>query len=86
MKLDNIIKQSANRKLEFKETLPNKSDLCKTVVSFANDAGGEIYIGIKNNPREIVGVPEKDLLQIEETINNIIHDNCYPLILPEIFL
>ncbi len=85
MKLDNIIKQPEGRKLEFKEALPDKSDLCKTVVSFANDAGGEIYIGIKNNPREIVGLSEEELLKMEEMISNIIHDNCHPLIIPEIF-
>ncbi|WP_201327053.1 RNA-binding domain-containing protein [Thermotomaculum hydrothermale] len=85
MKLEKILQQPENRKLEFKETLPNKFDLCKTVVSFANDAGGEIYIGIKDKPREIVGVPEDDLLKIEEKISNIIHDNCHPLILPDIF-
>lgn len=84
MRLDEIIKQPENRKLEFKESLPNKIDLCKTIVSFANDAGGEIYIGVKNNPREIIGVPEEELLEIEETITNIISDNCYPIILPEI--
>lgn len=71
MRLDEIIKQPENRKLEFKESLPNKIDLCKTIVSFANDAGGEIYIGVKNNPREIIGVPEEELLEIEETITNI---------------
>ncbi|WP_024787054.1 MULTISPECIES: RNA-binding domain-containing protein [unclassified Lebetimonas] len=84
MKLEKILKQPENRKLEFKESLPSKSDLCKTVVSFANDAVGEIYIGIKDNPREVIGVPEEDLLKIEEIISNVIHDNCYPLILPEI--
>ncbi|BAI79794.1 ATP-dependent DNA helicase [Deferribacter desulfuricans SSM1] len=84
MKLEKVLHQPENRKLEFKETLPNKSDLCKTVISFANDAGGELYIGIKDNPREVIGVPEEDLLQIEEIISSTIHDNCYPLILPEI--
>ncbi|WP_201768459.1 helix-turn-helix domain-containing protein [Lebetimonas sp. JH292] len=29
-------------------------------------------------------MPEEDLLKIEEIISNVIHDNCYPLILPEI--
>jgi predicted HTH transcriptional regulator len=85
MKFDEIIKQPEGRRIEFKETLPSKSDLCKTVVAFANDAGGELFIGIKNQPRDIIGVPEEQLLEIEEKISNIIHDNCYPLILPEIF-
>ncbi len=84
MKLEKILKQPEGRRIEFKETLPSKSDLCKTVVAFANDAGGEIYIGIKNKSREIVGLPEESLIETEEKISNIIHDNCYPLILPDI--
>jgi len=85
MKIDELIKQPEGRRLEFKETLPSKSDLCKTIVAFANDAGGELFIGIKNQPREVIGVPEEQLLEIEEKISNIVHDNCYPLIVPEIF-
>jgi predicted HTH transcriptional regulator len=85
MKIEEIIKQPEGRRLEFKEALPSNSDLCKTVVAFANDAGGELFIGIKNQPRDVIGVPEEQLLKIEEKISNIIHDNCYPLILPEIF-
>lgn len=30
--------------------------LPKTIVAFANDAGGELFIGIRNEPREVVGV------------------------------
>ena len=85
MKIEEIIKQPEGRRFEFKEALPSNSDLCKTVVAFANDAGGELFIGIKNQPRDVIGVPEEQLLKIEEKISNIIHDNCYPLILPEIF-
>jgi len=53
-------------------------------VAFANDAGGEIYIGIKDNPREVSGLNEDDLISFEEQISNSIHDNCSPVILPEI--
>ncbi len=70
--------------MEFKETLPTNSDLAKTIVAFANDAGGELYIGIKDNPREITGVNENDRVALEEKISNIIHDTCEPVILPEI--
>ncbi len=84
MKIAEIINKTEGRRLEFKEHLPTKADLCKTVVAFANDAGGEIFIGIKNKPREIVGVSEENLTAIEEQISNIIHDNCYPIILPDI--
>ena len=83
-KLFEVISQTEGRKLEFKETLPSKSELAKTIISFANDAGGELYLGIKDNPREIIGINEDDLISTEEKISNIIHDNCNPIILPEI--
>ena len=84
MKISDIIKQAEGRRLEFKESLPTSADLTKTIVAFANDAGGELFIGIRNEPREITGVAEDDLMQLEEQISNLIHDNCYPVIIPEI--
>ena len=35
--------QPENRKLEFKREFPARSDLLKTIVAFANGAGGEMY-------------------------------------------
>jgi len=84
MKIKELIKQPEGRRLEFKEKLPSASDIARTVVAFANDAGGELFFGIKNEPREITGLNERDLLSIEEKISNIIHDNCSPVIVPEI--
>ncbi len=83
-KLLEILKQPEGRKLEFKEILPAKANLAKTIISFANDAGGELYIGIKDKPREITGLNEDDLIELEEKISNIVYDNCSPVILPEI--
>jgi predicted HTH transcriptional regulator len=42
--IKNLIKQPEGRRLEFKETLPEHADLAKTVIAFANDAGGELLI------------------------------------------
>ena len=84
MNIKDLIKHPEGRRLEFKGELPENADLAKTIVAFANDAGGELYIGISNNPREVVGVAENELLAIEEKISNIIYDRCYPAILPEI--
>jgi len=83
-KLPEILKQPEGRKLEFKETLPANTDLIKTVLAFANDAGGELYIGIRDSPREVTGINEDELIPLEEKISNIIHDCCEPVILPEI--
>jgi len=77
-------KQPEGRRLEFKERLPSKAELCKSIISFANDAGGLMYIGIKDSPRLVVGVNENDIIHIEEQISNLIFDNCHPIISPEI--
>src|ERR1035437_5461016 len=84
LKLTEILKQPEGRKLEFKETLPTNSDLAKTIVAFANDAGGELYIGIQDKTRQVIGLNENELIALEEKISNIIHDACEPVILPEI--
>jgi len=74
MRISEIIKQPEGRRLEFKETLPSSSELAKTIVAFANDAGGEIILGVKNEPREAVGLPGEELVQMEELISSIIYD------------
>jgi len=84
MKITELIKQPEGRRLEFKAKLPVVSDIAKTIVAFANDAGGELFIGIRNEPRELVGVKEDSLIRLEEQISNIIHDHCYPVIIPDI--
>ena len=84
MTIKEIIKQSEGRRLEFKEVLPENADLANTIIAFANDAGGELYIGVRNNPREIIGLPEEELMKIEEQVSNIIFDRCYPAIMPNI--
>lgn len=64
--------------------MPENSDLAKTIVAFANDAGGDLYIGINDKTRELVGISEDELTKTEEQISNIIFDRCYPAILPDI--
>ena len=84
MNIKEILNQPEGRRLEFKAELPEHSDLAKTVVAFANDAGGDLYIGVADDPRKVVGLDEDKLVAIEEKISNIIFDRCYPAILPEI--
>lgn len=71
------------RCLEFKQTFPHHADLAKTAVSFANDAGGLLFIGV-GDKGQIIGLPEEELPHMEEKINSIIYDRCSPAILPEV--
>ncbi len=84
MKISERIQQPESRTIEFKEGLPKKSDLNKTVIAFANDAGGVLILGVKDKPRKVVGIPEEKLVSMEEKIASLIHDNCKPAILPDI--
>ena len=84
MNIKEIIKQPEGRRIEFKEKIPKVADLAKTIVAFANDAGGELFIGVQDEPRKIVGLPEDDLIVTEEKLNNLIFDHCYSIIIPEI--
>lgn len=79
-----VIHQPEGRRLEFKEQLSANSDIAKTIVAFANDAGGDIFFGVADEPREIVGLDSDSLMELEEQVSNIIYDRCYPAILPEI--
>lgn len=82
MNIDELIKLPEGRRLEFKESLSDRIE--KTVIAYSNDAGGEIYIGIKNDTREIIGFPEDVILKLEEQIANQIFDNTQPAIIPDI--
>lgn len=84
MRIEDILLLPEGRRVEFKETIPERSDLARTIVAFSNDAGGELYIGIKDNPRRVIGIPEDYLTMYEEQISNIIFDRCYPTIIPDI--
>jgi ATP-dependent DNA helicase RecG len=42
MKISDLLQQPEGRRLEFKESVPTFSELARTIVAFANDAGGGI--------------------------------------------
>jgi len=84
MTVQEVINQGESKTLEFKETLPKGDSLAKTVVAFANTSGGKIIIGI-NDKREVVGIDDKEIFELQDRIASIISDSCYPDILPEIY-
>jgi predicted HTH transcriptional regulator len=53
----------------------------RTIVAFANTAGGIIVIGRDDNG-DIVGV--EDPLQVEEQLANSIADSITPMLMPDI--
>lgn len=80
------LKKPESRRLEFKERFSKGEQLGRTAVAFANGAGGKIVFGVKDNPREIVGVPDDELFAMEEKITASIFNQCTPVIVPEIYI
>ena len=82
---NNFWQQAESRRLEYKERFPGGKQIAKTAIAFANGVGGLILFGIRNTPRKVVGIPDRDLFQIEEQIAQHIFDSCTPPIIPEIY-
>lgn len=79
--INNLLIQNEGKTIEFKESCRSIPNIVQTVVAFANTAGGNIVIGVKDKTKEIVGIDEP--LKEEERISNAIADTVQPLIMPD---
>ncbi|MGV8137298.1 MAG: ATP-binding protein [Mangrovibacterium sp.] len=84
MKLIEQIQKGESKTLELKEALPKNEKIAKTVIAFSNTSGGKLIIGVNNN-REITGINDDELFEIQDSIASVIADNCSPGIMPEIY-
>lgn len=76
-----------SKNLEFKQEVPARSErYMKTVVAFANTAGGRLIFGIEDGTHQILGVPPETVFQDMDSITNAICDSCTPMIIPDITL
>lgn len=79
--IQELIKQPESKTLEFKQDLSSLKPIIKTVIAFANTAGGVIVVGIEDDGK-IVGID--DPFKMEEKIASAIADNIKPLIMPDV--
>lgn len=80
--IEEILQLQENKTLEFKVDTSSLTSIIKTVVAFANTAGGTLVLGIKDKTREVVGI-QKPLLE-EERVASAIADSITPFIFPDI--
>lgn len=70
--------------VEYKVDIPeDKGKYLKTVVVFANGAGGKLIFGVKDNTWEVVGFTDEDVFEKMDTITNSIYGSCVPKIIPD---
>ncbi len=80
--IEQLLAENEGKTIEFKETARSLVGIMKTVVAFANSAGGTIIIGVKDKTKVLVGLP--DILYEEERLANAITDSIFPLLTPDI--
>lgn len=82
MDLVEILKRPEGKTLEFKRNLSSPDGMLRTVVAFANTAGGTLLLGVEDKSRRVRGVA--DPLALEERLANLISDRIAPRLVPEI--
>jgi len=82
MDINKYFKQQEGKTLEFKRDLSSPNKVLRTVVAFANTAGGVLLIGVENGTRVIRGV--ENPLDEEERLANLIADGISPQVVPDI--
>lgn len=80
---DGRVQQLEGKLLEFKRDLSSPQPILRTVVAFANSAGGQLIIGVSDD-RSVVGV--EDPLAEEERLTSLIADSISPQLVPAIDL
>ena len=77
-----LLSREEGKNLEFKENTSSLQPIVRTIVAFANTAGGVIVIGVQDKTKKVIGVA--NILLEEERLTNIIAESIQPLLIPDI--
>ena len=79
--IEHLLTQPEGKTLEFKRDLSSPRNLLKTLVAFANSAGGVVLIGVADE-RTVIGLEQP--LDDEERLDNLIGDAIAPRLVPNV--
>jgi len=82
MDLSDLLARAEGKTLEFKRDLSSPIPVLRTVVAFANTAGGTLLIGVEDATRNVLGIA--DPLALGERLASLISDSIEPRLVPEI--
>lgn len=82
--ISQLISIPEGKTLEFKRDISSPKNIIKTLVAFANTAGGRLLIGVEDGTKEIIGV--QNPLDEEERLCSIIADHIAPRLVPDVEL
>src|SRR5258706_6483565 len=76
MDLLDLLKRPEGKTLEFKRDLSSPDGALKTLVGFANTAGGTLILGVEGRTARVRGV--QNALEVEERMARLISDSITP--------
>ncbi|MDI3486077.1 MAG: ATP-dependent helicase RecG [Methanolobus sp.] len=79
-----LISMQEGKTLEFKRDISSPKNIIKTLVAFANTAGGNLFIGVEDGTKEVIGVSNP--LDEEERLCSLIADSISPRLVPDVEL
>jgi predicted HTH transcriptional regulator len=82
MDITDLLRRAEGKTLEFKRNIASPDGVLRTLVAFANTAGGVVLIGVEDRTRNVCGVA--DPLALEERLASLISDHIEPRIVPDI--
>ena len=82
MNLLGLLKRPEGKTLEFKRDLSSPGGVLRSIVAFANTAGGTLLIGVEDVTQHVRGV--KNPLDVEERLASVISDSILPRLIPEL--
>ena len=82
MDLVELLRRPEGKTLEFKRDVSTPEGALKTIVAFANTAGGTLLVGVEDKSGHVRGV--RDPLGLEERLTNLISDLIVPRLVPEL--
>ena len=80
--LDELLVQHEGKTLEFKRDVSSPDSLIRSIVAFANGAGGAVVVGVEDRTRRVRGIA--DPTRVEERLANLISDRIEPRLVPEL--
>jgi predicted HTH transcriptional regulator len=77
-----LLTRPEGKSLECKRNLTSAEPVLRTIVAFANTAGGTLIFGVEDERRTVVGVG--DPLRLEERLVNLVTDSIRPRLAPDV--
>jgi len=82
MSIAALLDKQEGKTLEFKRDLSSTENILKTLIAFANTAGGVVLIGVDDKTHKPLEI--SDPLEAEERLSNLIADSIAPRLVPNV--